>query len=261
MKKVGLALGSGGAKGLCHIGVLQELIKNDIHIDYISGCSAGAIVGAYYAIHQEIDGLLDKISHMTNRDWLKLVRISDPRKSIIASTKLFDFFSELIGDYKFSDTKIPIAIVATDMATGKEVVFKKGKLIDAIKASASLPGIFVPMKIKGKCYLDGGIVNPTPVDIAKDMGADFVIGVDLTMRKPVKIVNPNIIDTLLRSFEILRTKTTKLKLDLIEDKIVIHIPKKNVFETYKVTDNNFVNDGVLATKKAMPEIKIMFEQY
>lgn len=255
MKKIGLALGSGGAKGICHIGVLKELEKNDIPIDYISGSSSGAIAGAYYAIHGEIESLEQVFAKLTKKDWLKLVHLTDPRKAIISKTNIFNFFSKLIGDYKFSDTKIPLAIVATDMNTGKEVIFKKGKIIDAIKASSSLPGIFSPTKIKDKYYIDGGIVNPTPVDVVKDMGADLVIGVDLTMKNVLDIKNPTIIETLIRSFEILRTKTTKMKVDLVKEKVIINIPKKKVIDTYNVVGSDFVNQGIIATRQVMKEIK------
>lgn len=259
--KIGLALGSGGARGLAHIGVLKVLKENNLPIDFIAGASVGSIIGAYYATKGEILSLEKKIVQLTKKDFVKLIDISSPKRAIISGNKIMNFLGELIGDKSFSDTKIPLTIIATDMYSGEEVQIRKGKLIDAIRASVSMPGIFPPAELNGKLFLDGGIVNPTPVNVVKQMGADIVIGVDLTMKHPVKIKNPSIIDTLMRSFEILRTQTTKLKIGKVSpDMIIIQTNKTNVLDMYKFYDPIFINSGEKAAKKALPKIKKLIEK-
>ncbi|MBU0898310.1 MAG: patatin-like phospholipase family protein [Nanoarchaeota archaeon] len=254
--KIGIALGSGGVKGLAHIGVLKVLEKNNIPIDFISGTSIGSIVGAYYALNKEINSLEKIVIHLSKYDLIKLIDFASPLKSLIAGNKLMNFIGKIIENKSFSDTQIPLVIIATDMCTGEEIQIKKGKLTDAVRASISLPGIFPPAKINGKLLIDGGIVNPTPVDIVKKMGADIVIGVDLTMKQYVKIENPNIANTIMRAFEILRNKTTKINLNEKNPyMIVIQANKSNVLDTYNFHNHEFIDEGVKAAEECLPKIK------
>ncbi len=254
--KIGIALGSGGARGLIHIGVLKVLKENNIPIDFIAGSSIGSIIGSYYALNKEIKLLNEKIIHLTKKDLVKLIGFTSPKKALISSHKIEKFLRDLIRDSSFSDLQIPLIIIATNMSTGKEVHMQEGKLIDAIRASISLPGIFPPAKINGDFFLDGVIVNPTPVDVVKKMGADIVIGVDLTMKQAVKIENPSIIDTLRRSFEILRTRITELNIEKADDNtIIIRTNKTKIMDTYKFYDHNLVVEGEKIAKKYLPKIK------
>ena len=253
--KIGIALGSGGARGLIHIGVLKVLEENDIPIDFIAGASAGSIVGAYYALNKEIKSLNEKITQLTKKDLVRLIDIASPKKALISGHKIEKFLKELIKDSSFSDLQIPLTINATNMSTGKETHIQEGKLIDAMRASISLPGILPPAKINDDLFLDGGIVNPTPVDVVKNMGADIVIGVDLTMKQPVKIKNPNIVDTLMRSFEILRTRTTELNIGKTNtNTIIIQTNKAKIIDTYKFYDYKFITEGKETAKKYLPQI-------
>ncbi len=254
--KIGVALGSGGARGLIHIGVLKVLEENNIPVDFIAGSSAGSIVGAYYALNKEIKSLNDKIIRLTKKDLVKLIDIASPKRALISGHKIEKFLRKLIRDSSFSDLQIPLTIIATNMSTGKEVRIRDGKLIDAIRASISLPGIFPPAKINNDFFLDGGIVNPTPVDVVKKMGADIVIGVDLTMDQPVKIENPGIVETLRRSFEILRTRTTELNIGKVDDNIIIiKTNKSRSADTFRFYDHKFVSEGEKIAKKYLPKIK------
>ena len=254
--KIGIALGSGGARGLIHIGVLKVLEENDIPIDFIAGASVGSIVGSYYALNKEIKSLNEKITQLTKKDLVKLIDIASPKRALISGHKIEKFLKELIKDSSFSDLQIPLTIIATNMSTGKETHIREGKLIDAMRASISLPGILPPAKIKDDFFLDGGIVNPTPVDVVKNMGADIVIGVDLTMNQPVKIENPSIVDTLRRSFEILRTRTTELNIGKIDDNtIIIKTNKAKIVDTYRFYDHKFITEGEKTAKKYLPKIE------
>lgn len=256
--KIGLALGSGGARGLAHIGVLKVLKENQIPIDFIVGVSSGSVVGAYYALNLEIELLEKKVKELRKKDFFKLVDISSPRRALIRGNKIKNYFNELIQNKSFSDTKIPLKIIVTELCSGKEVQIHKGKLIDAIRASISLPGIFPPAKINDELFIDGGVVNPTPVDVVKKMGADIVIGVDLTLKHPVKIENPNIVETLMRSFDILRTQTTKLNVNKVNNAVIIKPNFSGKLDSYRFYENKkFIEEGERVTRKALPKIKAL----
>ena len=192
--KIGLALGSGAARGLAHIGVLKALIEEGISIDMIAGSSMGALVGACYARKGEIAGLEELV---LKTDWKQLVRLADPNlallfRGFIHGQKVKELLRAIIGDVEFKDLKIPLAIVATDINTGEELVIKEGSVIEAVRASISIPAIFMPVKFsakggsasggKDRFLIDGGIVNPVPVSIVKDMGATFIIACNVIHR-------------------------------------------------------------------------------
>ena len=143
----------------------------------------------------------------------------------------------------------------------KENRINKGKLVDAIRASISLPGIFPPVKLNGRLLLDGGIVNPTPVDVVKQMGADIVIGVDLTMKHPIKLENPTIVETLMQSFGILRTQATKLNVNNIKNVIIIRPNFSGVLDSYRFYENTrFIEEGKRVTKEVLPKIKDLMKR-
>ncbi len=175
--KVGLALGSGAARGFAHIGVLKALKESNIPIDLIAGSSMGAIVGACYAKNGDIADLEEIV---LNLDWKQLAQLADPNlallfKGVIHGKKVKELLKVIIGDVKFKDLKIPLAVVATDVNTGEEIVIKNGSVIEAVRASISIPAIFMPVKFENRFLIDGGIVNPVPVKVAKDMGAEYII--------------------------------------------------------------------------------------
>ncbi len=258
--KIGIALGSGGARGLAHIGVLKELEENNIPIDYIAGVSIGSIVGAYCAINLEVKTLEEKTLQLTKKDLFKLVDITSPKRALIRGNKIKNFINKLIKNKSFSDTKIPLKIIATDLCSGKEIQINKGKLVDAIRASISLPGIFLPVELNNRLLADGGIVNPTPIDVVKKMGADIVIGVDLTMRHPVKLKNPNIVETLMQSFEILRAQTVKSNIHQVKDTIIIRPNFSGKLDSYRFYETQkFIEEGKRVTKDALPKIKALIK--
>ncbi len=175
--KIGLALGGGAARGLAHIGVLKALKKNNIPVDMIAGTSIGALVGACFAKDGEINTLEEII---LNIDWKQLALLLDPnlailKKGFIHGEKIKELLCSVIGDIEFKDLKIPLRVIATDVITGKEVVINSGSVAEAVRASISIPVIFTPVKFENKFLVDGGIVNPVPVDVVKNMGAEFVI--------------------------------------------------------------------------------------
>jgi len=179
--KVGLALGGGGARGLAHIGVLKALEEESIPIDMIAGTSAGAIVGACYAKERNAS-ILEEI--VLGIDWRKMARLVDPNllllgKGFVHGDKVKEFCKSIIGDTKFEDLEIPLAVVAADAQTTEEIVIDKGSVLEAVRASISLPVILTPVKRGTRFLIDGGIVNPVPVNVVRNMGAEVVIAVNV----------------------------------------------------------------------------------
>lgn len=198
---IGLTLGSGGARGLASIGVIKVLEEKNIEIDELTGSSIGAAIAAYYAVHGEITGLEKKVLSMTKTDFLKLIDFNKLKRSIIKGHKIRIFMQQTIGEHKFSDLKIPLKIISTNILEGESIVFEEGDLLEAVMSSISLPGIFPPMKKEDMMLLDGGILAPTPVSY---LSTRAKVGVDFTIRheKPQTIDTFNAISL---SFTLLRT--------------------------------------------------------
>ena len=175
--KVGLALGSGAARGWAHIGVIRALEEAGYKPDIIAGCSIGAFVGAACA-SGDLDMLEEWVGKLT---WQNVVKLLDPSWAggLIKGEKLIDFFRQHFLDQDFSALAMPFACVATDLANGREVWLKEGSVADAVRASIAMPGLFTPMERNGRLLVDGGLVNPVPVSLCRYMGADIVIAVDL----------------------------------------------------------------------------------
>ena len=224
---MGLALGSGGFRGLAHIGVLKVLVKEKIPIDFLAGSSAGAIVAAYFAVHKEIESLERWVLGLKKVDLARLVDLTPPKEGLIKGERIHSLLEKLFEHKTFSQLQIPLTILATDLRTGEEVYLQRGSVAKAVLASSTLPGALPPVRIGKGLLVDGGAVNPTPVDVVKKMGADVAIGVDLTMTGKVYLINPNILEILLRSFDVLRSKTTKLATRKVGKDLVIIKPKIN----------------------------------
>lgn len=178
--KVGLALGGGYARGLAHIGVLEVLERENIPIDMIAGTSIGALVGALYARQKEA-GILKK--QALALDWIavtSLVDLTIPKSGLIGGKRVTNLLRRFIGDIRFAELDIPLACVATDIVTGEEVVLNEGSVLEAVRASISIPVIFSVCKQQNRYLVDGGLVNPVPVSVLKKMGADVIIAVDVT---------------------------------------------------------------------------------
>jgi len=176
--KIGLALGSGSARGWAHIGVIHALSEAGIHIDYIAATSIGSVVGAVYA-SGNINTLEEVVLQL---DWKQIAYFFDvvlPKSGLIDGKKLSAFVRSHVNRINIEDLPIPFCTVSTDLTTGVEVIIQSGDIIDAVRASISVPGIFTPVKKNGAFLVDGGLVNPVPVSVTRQMGADFVIAVDL----------------------------------------------------------------------------------
>ncbi|WP_212524598.1 patatin-like phospholipase family protein [Actibacterium sp. MT2.3-13A] len=174
---VGLALGSGGARGWCHIGVLRALEEIGVRPDVIAGCSMGALVGAAYA-GGKLDALEKWVRSLTPARVVGLIDIRPGSGGIVAGSEIVAMLKKFGLPERIEDLDIPFAAVATDMETGREVWLREGKLADAVRASVALPGVISPHRLDGRWLLDGGLTNPVPVSVARAMGAEVIIAVN-----------------------------------------------------------------------------------
>jgi len=178
-KQISLVLGSGGARGYAHIGVIEELLEHDYEIKSISGSSMGALVGALYACGK-LETYKEWVSELDLFDVAKLLDFSLGGTGIIQGDKVFRIIEEMIGDVMIEDLPIPYTAVATDLIKQKEVWLQKGSLIDAVRASIAIPTVFTPKKIGERYLIDGGVLNPLPIAPTVSDNTDLTIAVNLS---------------------------------------------------------------------------------
>lgn len=175
---IGLALGSGSARGLAHIGVIRAIEEAGIRIDMVAGCSIGALIGAAY-----VSGRLDALERQFRGiNWKGIGSLLDPIfpwSGFIDGRKILDFVRPHVSPKEIEQLPLPFCAVATDLISGREIVIRDGNLVDAVRASISVPGIFAPVRRDRQILVDGGLVNPVPVSSVRALGADLVIAVDL----------------------------------------------------------------------------------
>jgi NTE family protein len=175
--KIGLALGSGSARGWAHIGVIRALEEAGVRPDIVCGCSIGALVGAAY-VGGDIDRLETWISSLA---WKDVLGLMDVRFSggLIKGDKLISFLERHFIDREISALPLPFGCVATDLANGREIWLREGSVVAAVRASIAVPGLLAPVRRDGRLLVDGGLVNPVPVSLCRALGAEIVIAVDL----------------------------------------------------------------------------------
>lgn len=177
-KRVGLALGSGGARGAAHVGVLKVLEREGIKVSAIAGTSIGAMVGGAYAAGVPLSRIEEEWLTTSRRKLLRSFLPTFPRTGLSSGAGLRRYLREILGDVRIEELPIPFAAVATDLDTGEAVVLRSGPLVEAIRASTAIPGVFQPVRWEGRLLVDGGMVEPLPVRVCRELGADIVIAVD-----------------------------------------------------------------------------------
>ncbi|WP_035057829.1 patatin-like phospholipase family protein [Andreprevotia chitinilytica] len=177
--RIGIALGGGAAKGFAHIGVIKMLEANGIKLDVVAGTSAGSVVGSLYASGLDAFQLQESAFSL---DEAQIRDVSLMSGGLVKGQKLQDYVNKLVGGRPIEKLGKPFAAVSTELETGKRTVFVRGNTGMAVRASSSIPGVFEPVSISGKRYVDGGIVSPVPVDAARELGADIVIAVDISAK-------------------------------------------------------------------------------
>ena len=188
MKSLGLALGSGGSRGIAHIGFLQALEDAEIYPDYISGCSMGSVVGAAYSAGLSPEDMRRAALALRFFD---LLDITSRPGGVLDTRKMRKLLARYIGEKDFSELKIPFTCIAVDMLQQELVEFSNGNVSDAVVASSSIPTVFTPLEMDGMRLIDGGVLKRVPVEEVKRMGADVVVAVDVLGQKTCKERCPN----------------------------------------------------------------------
>ncbi len=243
MIKIGLALGAGGARGLAQLKILEAFDEMGIKPSIISGTSIGAIIGAAYASGLSAKEILSETAELLGEsdarfwevhrwsEFFKMLDIFDPGLNsggIVKGEKFLKLFSEKIGAAHFDELKIPLNVIATDYWSKEQKVFCKGDLPAAVRASYSLPGLFKPVKIKNRLYVDGGMVNPLPYDIILDK-CDITVAVDVSAKRNQNGSEiPSAYEMLFASFQIMQNSILNEKLKTSKPQILIKTDIKNV---------------------------------
>lgn len=252
-KKLGVALGSGGVKGLAHLGFLKVLEENEIPVSYIAGTSMGSIVGGLYSCCVSLDEMIKTALKLRMRDIIDLDLLFIKRSGFIKGIKASEALKKFVGDATFEDCKIPFKCAAVNVITGTEEILETGLLWKAMIASSAIPGVFLPQEVNGSVMLDGGLLNRVPIDIVRDMGADIVVGVDVLGPLKECDVPTNIVDTLIRAFHILEWHISKDAYKRAD--IIVTMDQENVDE-FKIKNVDLsIEYGRKAASEILPELK------
>lgn len=270
MKNVRLVLGSGGARGMAHIGVIEELEKEGFIIKEVVGCSMGAVVGGIYCA-----GYLAEYKHwlikLTRLDVFRLLDFTLSVQGFVKGERVFKAIEEFIGDHKIENFKIPFTAVAADITYEKEVHYRSGSLFKALRASIAIPTVFTPVK-EGKSQLvDGGVLNPLPMNLVKKEPVDWIVAVNLNANIPYtpnnlvaekepaaylkmfnaiqstfpkfdskteNIENLGLFDLLNKSYDLTQDRLTELMIDIHKPDLVVNISRDacGVFEFYRANE-------------------------
>ncbi len=247
--KIALVLGGGAARGFAHIGVIKALEAQGIVPDIIVGTSAGSVVGALYAAGYsgfELQQLSMQMEESQVSDW------SMPNRGVLKGEALQEFINNAVSMRTLEKMKKTFAVVATDLHSGEMIVFRSGNTGMAVRASSSVPGIFQPVTINGHEYVDGGLVSPVPVRVARTLGADFIIAVDIS-DKPKNNITESSVEVMLQTFSIMEQSISRNELP--EADIVIRPDTPGISATNFKDKHMAVLQGEKAVAAILPELK------
>lgn len=247
--KIALVLGGGAARGFAHIGVIKALEAQGIVPDIVVGTSAGSVVGALYA--SGMRGFdLQKLALGMEEDMLSDWTL--PNRGVLKGEALQDFINQKVGNQPIQKLPKPLGVVATDLQSGEKVLFRMGDTGSAVRASSAVPGVFQPVTISGRDFVDGGLTSPVPAQSARAMGADFVIAVDISnVNRREKLVGT--LDVLLQTFAIMGHTISRHEL---KDADVVIRPKTSAVSSTSFEDRHLaILEGEQAAAAIMPELK------
>lgn len=250
---IALVLGGGAAKGFAHIGVIKVLEAQGIVPDIVIGTSAGSVVGAMYAAGKngfEMQTLAIALDESQVSDW------SLPDRGVLKGEALAAFINKAVGNLSIERLPKKFAAVATDLASGEPIVFRSGDTGMAVRASSSVPGVFQPVSIRGREYVDGALVSPVPVKFARDMGANFVIAVDIS-NKPANGKTKSSFEVLMQTFAIMGQSLNRHELPLAD--IVIRPDISQLASVDFKTRHVAVLEGEKAASQVLPALKAKLE--
>lgn len=252
--RIGIALGGGAAKGFAHIGVIKMLEANGFKPEVVSGTSAGSLVGALYASGMDAFQMQE---HAVALDEARIRDVTLFNGGLIRGQKLQDYVNEMVGKRAFDKMKKPFAVVSTQLETGERTIFVRGNVGQAVRASCSIPGVFEPVKIGNFYYIDGGVVSPVPVDAARQLGADFVIAVDISTRITGKTPE-SLLGVVNQSITIMGQKLGAQELSRAD---VVIRPKVNDIGPVDFEQRaRAIVEGEKAALAALPQIRLKLEQ-
>ncbi|MFK9092309.1 patatin-like phospholipase family protein [Bacillus salipaludis] len=253
--KIGLAFGSGGARGFAHLGVIMALTEAGIPIHLIAGSSMGALVASFYGAGIDLDRLY-KLSTSFKRKYF--LDFTVPKMGLIQGKKIKEFIRVFTHGKNIEELSLPISIVATDLLTGEKVIFQKGPIAEAVRASISIPGIFVPEKYNGRILVDGGVTDRVPISVAKEMGADIVIAVDVSrVKRNAEITT--IYDVIMQSIDIMQSEIINNRETSAD---VMIRPSVEMYSSRAFTHHEeIINIGKEEAKKHLQQIETVIEQW
>ena len=252
---IALVLGSGGARGYAHIGAIQVLEQSGIRPDFIVGTSAGSIVGSLYASGKNANQIRDIALNMKAND-VRDIRLD--MKGFFDGQKVEDYVNEQVSDVPLQRLPIPMYVVATQLKEGKKVVFNYGNTGQAVRASVSIPSMFIPTKIGADEYVDGGLVSPVPVDVARKLGADIIIAVDI-LAQPMYTETSNVWGLFNQNINIMQKNLAQIELKNAD--IVIQPDLREKVHIFDVSGRELtMQAGVDATVAQLGQIQKVFAQ-
>ncbi|AIC94936.1 MULTISPECIES: patatin-like phospholipase family protein [Shouchella] len=253
--KIGLALGSGGARGFAHIGVLRALEDAGIKVDYLAGSSMGALVATMYGVGHSIEHMERFARLFKNKFYLDF---TVSRQGLIAGDRIESLVRLLAKKMHFHQLHKEVRVVATDLLTGNRVVIDTGDVARAIRASMSIPGIFVPVKWGDQLLVDGGVVERVPVSVVREMGADIVLGVDVSFFRS-HLQSPSIHEIVMQTMDIMGrelARKQKEQGDVMVRPIIKHSSPLDFSETERL-----IEQGERACRELLPDILERMKQW
>lgn len=249
--RLGLALGGGAARGFAHVGVIQVLEANGIQPDVITGTSAGSLVAALYASGKtaaELERAAMSMDEATLTDWI-LPLLS---RGLLRGEALARYVRQAVGGKLIEQMKLPLGILATDLGTGQGVLFRRGDTAQAVRASSAVPGVFNPVAISGREYVDGGLVAPVPVRQARDMGAEVVLAVDISA-DPQDLPSNGLLSLLPKTTAIMGQSINRL--ELAGANVVVRPALAGVGSADFASRQRSIDAGRAAMQAALPRLK------
>ena len=249
--RLGLALGGGAARGFAHVGVIQVLEANGIHPDVIAGTSAGSLVAALYASGKdaaELERAALSMDEATLTDWI-LPLVS---RGLMRGEALARYVRQAVGGKLIEQMKLPLGILATDLGTGQGVLFRRGDAAQAVRASSAVPGVFNPVAIAGREYVDGGLVAPVPVRQVREMGAEVVLAVDISA-DPQDLPSNGLLSLLPKTTAIMGQSINRL--ELAGANVVVRPALAGVGSADFTSRQRSIDAGRVAMQAALPRLK------
>ncbi len=254
--RIGLALGGGAARGFAHVGVIQVLEEAGIRPDLVAGTSAGSLVAALHASGRngsQLQRMAETMDEATFTDWT-LPLFS---RGMLRGDALARYVQQQVGGRRIEDLSMPLGILATDLQSGQGVLFERGDIATAVRASSAVPALFQPVRISGRDYVDGGLVAPVPVRQARQMGAELVIAVDIS-QQPEANAPGDVFQILLQTFSIMGKSINTLELRGA-DLVVVRPALNGVSGADFAARNRAIQAGRAAMLQALPQLRLAIE--